>query len=62
MKTSIIGISTILVAGLIIGSTISPSAQEGSIQSRIKNTAGICVDNQISDNDFMKGIEFLIVQ
>ncbi len=62
MKTSIIGISTILVAGLIIGTTISSSAQEELIPSWIKNTAGFWADNQTSDNEFMNAIEFLIVK
>lgn len=62
MKTSMIGISSILVVGLIIGTTISSSAQEELIPSWIKNTAGFWADNQISDNEFMNAIEFLIVK
>ncbi len=62
MKTRIIGISSILVVGLLIGTTISSSAEEELIPSWIKNTAGFWADNQISDNEFMNAIEFLIVK
>jgi len=45
---------------LLIGTTISSSAEEELIPSWIKNTAGFWADNQISDNEFMNAIEFLI--
>ena len=61
MKNSItIGISSVLVAGLIFSTSLSFSAEEELIPSWIKNTAGFWADNQISDIEFMNAIEFLI--
>jgi len=61
MKNSItIGISSVLVAGLIFSTSLSFSAEEELLPSWIKNTAGFWADNQISDIEFMNAIEFLI--
>ena len=61
MKNSLtIGISSVLVAGLIFSTSLSFSAEEELIPSWIKNTAGFWADNQISDIEFMNAIEFLI--
>jgi len=49
----------LLVLGVL---STNISAQEDSIPSWIKNTAGFWADNQISDMEFMNAIEYLIGQ
>jgi len=44
----------------IFTSAIQPSAERGSIPSWVKNNAGYWADDQISDNDFLNGIDFMI--
>ena len=51
-----------LIGTLTIQTTSNISAQEDSIPSWIKNTAGFWADSQISDMEFMNAIEFLIGQ
>jgi len=61
MKNTItIGISSVLVAGLIFSTSLSFSTEEELIPSWIKNTAGFWAGNQISDIEFMNAIEYLI--
>jgi len=46
--------------GVSAGFLISVSAEEGLIPSWIKNTAGFWANDQISDNEFLNAIQFLI--
>ena len=54
--------SIILVLGLAFSSSVLFTAysQESSIPSWIRNTAGWWSTSQISDNEFVKGLEYLI--
>jgi len=63
MTKTILTITVPVFAGLLLGLGVlstNISAQEDSIPSWIKNTAGFWADNQISDIEFMNAIEFLI--
>ena len=51
-----------LIGTLTIQTNSNISAQEGSIPSWIKINAGFWANNQISDTDFLNGIEYLIGQ
>ena len=60
-KTILAGIiATVLLTSIVTFNTIS--AQENTVPSWIKNTAGFWANGDISDNEFLNAIEFLINQ
>jgi len=51
-------IATVLIASFMAFNSVS--AQEKSVPSWIKNTAGFWVDGSVSDTEFLNAIEFLV--
>ena len=49
-----------MLIGIGIGLSLNVLAEEGLIPSWIKTTAGFWVDDQISDNEFITALQFLV--
>ena len=62
MTRLLLGVALILVIILISSFSIKVSAEEGFIPEWIKNNASWWSQNLISDDDFLKGIQYLIQQ
>ena len=60
-RGQIFAILLITVSGITVFSLIA-SAEEGLIPSWIKNTAGFWVNDQISDNEFIAALQYLVEQ